>query len=236
MGKKDVSQARFIAAIDKEQYAKDLHIGKDEEPGCFAFLCEALDHPLPEPWQEHADKKGRVYYWNPAFRQSTWQHPLISTHKALRDAYRRVIKASDHAQAVADEHESFLRQGEEELSQWRQSHAADGTAYYYKIGTQLTRWDNPRDHLMSIMELRTEMLARLIDIAEEAGDCADSQALAIEDRQDEALLGPEGLQGMHAGSELSAAGIGEMSPVVLSPKSGKSGLSASMSPKALKDA
>jgi len=136
-------------------------VDPEAEPDAFAFLSTALDAPLPHPWTEHADKKGRIFYWNPASRHSSWQHPLTPSHKSLLASYRRVAQEEDRQAAVAAELQAFQQQVEEEIGRWRQSHAPDGTPYFYKIGTQSTRWDNPRDELMSHMDLRVTMLSEL---------------------------------------------------------------------------
>jgi len=162
-GRRGKSRAFAPTSIDKEAMAEAMGVNPEREPEVFAFLAKALDHPLPEPWTEHADKKGRVFYWNPASRHSSWSHPLATTHKFLIQAYRRVVEAEDRRAAFQNELEAFHAQGEEELNQWRVSHAPDGTPYYYKTGTQQTRWDNPRDELLTHMEVRIRMLSSLFD-------------------------------------------------------------------------
>mmetsp|Transcript_36077 Transcript_36077/g.90732 ORF Transcript_36077/g.90732 Transcript_36077/m.90732 type:complete len:1501 (+) Transcript_36077:71-4573(+) len=154
------------AGIDKVALAKSLGIDPAKEPGTFEFISKALDHPLPEPWTEQVDSKKRVFYWNPVSRQSSWQHPQAGSHKALVVAYRRVSQAENKAAALEAEIEAFHRQAEDEIGKWRQSHAPDGTPYFYKVGTQLTRWDNPRDEVLMHMELRVRMMT---DLGEEMG-------------------------------------------------------------------
>mmetsp|Transcript_147323 Transcript_147323/g.473351 ORF Transcript_147323/g.473351 Transcript_147323/m.473351 type:complete len:1569 (+) Transcript_147323:88-4794(+) len=149
------------AGIDKVALAKTLGVEPETEPETFKFLSKALDHPLPEPWTEQIDSKKRVFYWNPVSRQSAWNHPLAATHKALVVAFRRIVQAEDKAAALEAEIEAFHRQGEDEISKWRQSHSPEGTPYFYKVGTQLTRWDNPRDEVLTHMELRVRMLSEL---------------------------------------------------------------------------
>lgn len=181
-------------AIDKELVAKAMGVFPENEPDVYAFLSKALDSPLPEPWTEHADKKGRVFYWNPASRHSSWSHPLTSTHKSLVHAYRR-IKAKEpgeeRSQAVLAELDTFHKQGEEELEQWRVSHAPDGTPYYYKTGTQQTRWDNPRDELLSHQELRICMLSELLEdrsVPESRPYSIQEGHAAIEDGESQAAI------------------------------------------------
>lgn len=146
------------SGADKDAIAKSMGVDPDAEPDVYSFLCRALDAPVPHPWTEHADKKGRVFYWNPASRHSSWEHPLMPSHKSLVAAYRRIMQEEDRQTAVQLELEAFTQKVEEEVGKWRQSHAPDGTPYFYKLGTQITRWDNPRDELMAHMELRVKML------------------------------------------------------------------------------
>lgn len=149
------------SGADKDAIARTMGVDPEAEPDTYIFLCKALDAPLPHPWTEHADKKGRVFYWNPASRHSSWQHPLTPSHKSLVAAYRRIMQEEDRQTAIQSELEAFKEQVEEEVGRWRQSYAPDGTPYFYKIGTQNTRWDNPRDELMAHMELRVKMLDEL---------------------------------------------------------------------------
>lgn len=170
--------------IDRASLAKEVGIDADTEPDVFAFYCKALEEPLPEPWTEHADRKKRVFYWNPASRHSTWQHPLAPMHRALVDAYRRIKEAEDPTAAVMAEVEAYRAQVEDELSHWRQSHAPDGTEYYYKVGTQLTRWDNPRGELIKHMELQYRLLSSILETPtprEEEQEQLEDELQATED-------------------------------------------------------
>ncbi|CAJ1462078.1 unnamed protein product, partial [Effrenium voratum] len=152
-------------ALVAEAHAKSIGLDAAADPAAFQFLCKVLERPLPEPWTEHADQKGRIFYWNKASRSSVWQHPMAPSHKALLRSFQRLSQAKPaEKQAIIEEElEAFRAQGEEELSQWRKNAAADGTPYFYKVGTQLTRWDDPRDELMGHMELRVDALQALID-------------------------------------------------------------------------
>eukprot|EP00930_Biecheleria_cincta_P042200 TRINITY_DN29024_c0_g2_i1.p1 TRINITY_DN29024_c0_g2~~TRINITY_DN29024_c0_g2_i1.p1 ORF type:complete len:1770 (-),score=379.64 TRINITY_DN29024_c0_g2_i1:217-5505(-) len=193
-GQKRPKRAAFKpAGVDLEAHAKLVGVDPDREVEVFEFLCQALEKPLPDPWQEHSDKKGRIFYWNKASRSSSWQHPMAPTHKSLVAAFRRVSQASPEEKpaAVEAELEAFRRQGEEELQRWRKSFAPDETPYYYKVGTQLTRWDDPRDELMGHMQLRVEMLYALLQ---------DKPAAAQEEEDDQPLGTPLG-----SGSAVSGA-------------------------------
>eukprot|EP00439_Symbiodinium_sp_Y106_P058284 s4343_g8.t1 len=143
-------------AVVVEAHARSLGVDPEGDLAAYEFLCKVLQKPLPEPWTEHSDKKGRIFYWNRASRSSTWQHPMTPTHRALLAAWRRIdaAKAWERQDIVTAELEAFRVQGEEELNQWRKSSAADGTPYYYK---------DPRDELMGHMELRAEILWSLLD-------------------------------------------------------------------------
>jgi hypothetical protein len=169
--------ADAVASVDKELVAKSYGIDPEGEPDAFQFLSRMLNFPLPEPWTQHTDKKGRSFYWNPASRRSAWAHPLASTHKSLIHAFRRIKEAGlvgdDRKALVLAEIEEFHRQGEQEIGLWRVSHAPDGTAYYYKAGTQETRWDNPRDELQRHQELRVRMLSELLEADIESPDSLD---------------------------------------------------------------
>lgn len=184
--KKDKNVAFLPSSLDKHGIAVSMGVDPDEEPDVFNFLSRALDYPLPDPWTEHADKKGRIFYWNPASRASSWQHPLAPTHRALVAAYRRVIQAEDRADAIEFEVDAFRQQGEEEIAMWRMSHAPDNTPYYYKIGTEQTRWDNPRDELQHHMELRIQMLSDLaqqenVEAGETVGDATTMEGIDTTD-------------------------------------------------------
>jgi len=184
--KKDKNVAFLPSSLDKHGIAVSMGVDPDEEPDVFNFLSRALDYPLPDPWTEHADKKGRIFYWNPASRASSWQHPLAPTHRALVAAYRRVIQAEDRADAIEFEVDAFRHQGEEEIAMWRMSHAPDNTPYYYKIGTEQTRWDNPRDELQHHMELRIQMLSDLaqqetVEAGETVGDATTMEGIDTTD-------------------------------------------------------
>jgi hypothetical protein len=148
----------------KESWAKALGVDPESEPDLFAFIAKAYDLPLPPHWEQHTDEKGRRFYWNPQGHESSWQHPLMATLRSIAAAYRRVVESEDPKAACYEEVEHFHDQGEEELRGWRQSHAADGTPYFYKKGTKLTRWDNPRDELVNQMELRVRMLSELAEM------------------------------------------------------------------------
>mmetsp|Transcript_99401 Transcript_99401/g.186729 ORF Transcript_99401/g.186729 Transcript_99401/m.186729 type:complete len:1826 (+) Transcript_99401:93-5570(+) len=199
--------------VDKELLARAMGVFPDKEPDVYEFLVKALEQDLPDPWTEHADKKGRIFYWNPASRQSSWSHPLASTHKSLVHAYRRIkskAPGDERSQAVLAELDTFHKQGEEELEQWRMSHAPDGTPYYYKTGTQQTRWDNPRDELVSHQELRICMLSDLL------ADPAQSSTFTIQEAPPEAI--EDGAAEADATADSSAAAArsrGDMEVTIL---------------------
>ena len=72
-----IAMAEFLGIrVISEQYM--LWIARD-----------ALRAPLPINWTAQRDSKGRVFFYNHLNNQSTWDHPLDSHFRSLRDKYRR---------------------------------------------------------------------------------------------------------------------------------------------------
>lgn len=46
------------------------------------------DVPLPRPWSEYSDEKGRVFYYNHVSGVSKWEHPLFNTFRGLLERSR----------------------------------------------------------------------------------------------------------------------------------------------------
>ena len=46
------------------------------------------DVPLPSPWSEYSDEKGRVFYYNHVSGVSKWEHPLYNTFRGLLERSR----------------------------------------------------------------------------------------------------------------------------------------------------
>ena len=46
------------------------------------------DVPLPKPWSEYSDDKGRIFYYNHVSGVSKWEHPLYNTFRGLLERSR----------------------------------------------------------------------------------------------------------------------------------------------------
>lgn len=157
------SEAERASGRSKEIMAYELRIDPKRNPELFSLLSRVLDEPLPQPWSEEVDQGGNVFYWNSALRQSTWRHPTVSTHAVLAPSYRKILASSFEPEVVREELDALEGEVDLAAADWRQSTAPDGTPYYYRAGTNITRWDDPRPELAAHVELRRRMLRAFID-------------------------------------------------------------------------
>lgn len=144
------------------QYARALGVDPELEPELFEFVQLMLKMHVPHPWRECLDPKRRIYYFNEQTNVSSWSHPLIQTHILLSSAFRRVVVARDRVGAACKELEAMRKQGEAELSLWREVSHDGSRLYYYHTQTQETRWENPREILTAELAMQAQMLSHLI--------------------------------------------------------------------------
>lgn len=67
-----------------------LHLGMDpaNDEALLWIAAEAYDAPLPDPWTEHFDWEGRVYFYNANTDAVTRDHPLDDFYRELYKAYK----------------------------------------------------------------------------------------------------------------------------------------------------
>lgn len=76
-----VTDASVMAEI--AEYAVWLGIDPIADEDLLWIAQQAYFAPVPQPWSEHADSMGNVYYYNKGTKESTWAHPLESQYMAL---------------------------------------------------------------------------------------------------------------------------------------------------------
>eukprot|EP00899_Mesostigma_viride_P016433 jgi/Mesvir1/24791/Mv22043-RA.1 len=72
------------------QMALHLQMDATADPHLMWIAEEAYDAPLPEPWTEHYDEDGMVYFFNQEARVVSRDHPLDDFYRELYMVYRRM--------------------------------------------------------------------------------------------------------------------------------------------------
>ena len=75
-------------AIPAEVVRKAIELGIDYESPVtwrrYGWIAqEFYDARLPEPWSEYSDESSQIFYYDHSSGESRWEHPLLSTFRAL---------------------------------------------------------------------------------------------------------------------------------------------------------
>merc|ERR1712228_1046377 len=113
---------------------------------------------------------------NPESGESTWSHPhesaIFDTRDAFFDTWPNAPEEPSDMEAFNENIDRWLTHWEEEaqteLSMWREVKPdSDGDedepqeSYYYRKGTDETRWDHPRFIVQPLLETKFRLLSRL---------------------------------------------------------------------------
>eukprot|EP00927_Polykrikos_kofoidii_P069913 TRINITY_DN6564_c0_g1_i1.p1 TRINITY_DN6564_c0_g1~~TRINITY_DN6564_c0_g1_i1.p1 ORF type:complete len:1534 (+),score=421.01 TRINITY_DN6564_c0_g1_i1:30-4604(+) len=163
-GDEDVQQySSNLDPAQQAEYARSLGADVERETELLQYIVEMLALPMPPPWREYLDPERRIYYYNSLTGESSWVHPLHTSHVSMTALFRRVIASGDRLTFACAELSALRAQGEVEMLNWREAMAVDGSPYYYHVETQETRWDDPREDLRRDLTIQVNLLASIVE-------------------------------------------------------------------------
>lgn len=152
---------------DLAEYARSLGVDPDRDEDLLWVVQEAFDAPLPGSWAEYTDESGRVFYFNEASSQSTWEHPMDRVYRELLEIVFRVrgerLGAAEVRDAVTNHLREVHQQALAEIAGWSGPYPSDmGQEYYYNEASKVSAWENPVAEWERELASRYEVLHRCL--------------------------------------------------------------------------
>uniref|UniRef100_A0A0G4I1W8 WW domain-containing protein n=1 Tax=Chromera velia CCMP2878 TaxID=1169474 RepID=A0A0G4I1W8_9ALVE len=142
------------------EYAKAIGLNPviDEE---FVWIAEEpFRTPLPEPWQEHVDEFGRIYFFEPETKKSHWDPPAHQAALFGVFAYRTALRDGGFWR-VDDQLAEFEQKTRGEMRQWVELYDAKGAVFYTNRETRQRLDRDPRVAVHNDIYLRLKIIQRL---------------------------------------------------------------------------
>lgn len=149
---------------DLREYGRSLGVDLDRCPDLFYIVREAFDAPLPGSWSEHMDEEGRVYFFQEASSQSTWEHPTDAVYRELIGLVLRVRQdpPPDLAKPVHDHLLQVHQRALAGLEGWSGPYASDQGEFYYNESLKVSSWENPVVEKEQELAIRHGVLCRCL--------------------------------------------------------------------------
>lgn len=155
------------------------------EEGVLALLAWAVrGTPLPAPWTEEVDPKGRFYFAHLGRELTRWEHPLTNVLRECSEVVRICFKlgVSQRVPVIKQRREAWEQIHKEKIQQWVKTQNTDGRTYYANICSREVMWEHPTDKFLPALYLQTKVLDVLLDADESSNYLALNTADMTEDR------------------------------------------------------
>jgi len=151
---------------DLAEYARSLGVDPDRDEDLLWVVQEAFNAPLPGSWAEFTDGSGRVFYFNEASSQSTWEHPMDRVYRELLEVALRVrderLGASEAQCAVTNHLREVHQRALAAIAGWSGPYPSDMGEYYYNEAAKVSAWENPVAEWERELVSRYEVLHRCV--------------------------------------------------------------------------
>lgn len=151
-------------AGDLHEYGRSLGVDLVRSPDLLYIVQQAFDAPLPGSWSEHMDEEGRVYFFQEASSQSTWEHPTDAVYRELIGLVLRVRQdpPADPATVVHDHLFQVHQRALAGLEGWSGPYTSDQGEFYYNESLKVSSWENPVMEKEQELALRHSVLCRCL--------------------------------------------------------------------------
>lgn len=153
---------------DLVEYGQSLGIDMVRDTDLHWVVEQAFNAPLPTGWTEHIDDEGRVYFFQEATNQSTWEHPMDSVYRELLGLIRK--QREQEPQASQDRRGAYVHDHLKEVHQralralesWSGPYSSSEGEYYYNEELKMSWWECPVAVWEQELSTRHEVLCRCL--------------------------------------------------------------------------
>ncbi|KAM6052201.1 uncharacterized protein VSU04_011642 [Chlamydotis macqueenii] len=110
-----LDEERLLDEEGMKDFAREIGTDPEKEPELMWLAREAIRAPLPAEWKPCQDSMGKIYYFNFATGQSTWDHPCDLHYRQLVIQEREKLLA--HGSSKKEEEEEGEKKKEKKEKQ-----------------------------------------------------------------------------------------------------------------------
>eukprot|EP00297_Palpitomonas_bilix_P002413 CAMPEP_0113912858 /NCGR_PEP_ID=MMETSP0780_2-20120614/29180_1 /TAXON_ID=652834 /ORGANISM="Palpitomonas bilix" /LENGTH=787 /DNA_ID=CAMNT_0000909903 /DNA_START=213 /DNA_END=2576 /DNA_ORIENTATION=- /assembly_acc=CAM_ASM_000599 len=133
-----------VSPAEVEEMAGVMGVNIRAEFELIDIVMEAVKAGIPDGWEVGQDQQGNVYYFNPATRESSWDHPLDAYFSDKLEKKREESKSGQAADLVA----------KVERLPWREFKDDKNCRYFYNFFSRVKTRKVPVDLRRVVMEYK----------------------------------------------------------------------------------